>query len=85
MTTKKLPKKIYIINRQTGNTDYVVETYEQYKTMYNYFLTMNDVKQAVKVFADIWNESQSKFLKDFDLIELVNCFSNNYLAKRGRI
>lgn len=82
---QKLPKKIYIINRQTGNTDYVVETYDQYKTMYDYFLTQNDVKRAVKVFSEIWNETQAKFLKDFNLIELINCFSNNYYAKRGRI
>lgn len=84
MADKPLFKKIYIINRQTGNVDYVVETDSQYKLIYDYFLTLNDIKQAIKVFSEMWDEPQTKFLKDFDLIELINCFSTRYMAKKGK-
>ena len=85
MADKKLFRKIYIYNRETGNTDYIIETEKQYRTMYDYMLTLNDVKTAVSTFSEMWNEPSNKFLKDFDLIELINCFSTRYIAKKGRI
>ena len=84
MADKPLFKKIYIINRETGQVDYTIETEKQYRTMYDYMLTQNDIKSAVKVFSEMWNETPQKFVKDFDLIELINCFSINYIAKKGR-
>ena len=49
-----------------------------------FLLTLNDVKTAVATFSEMWNEPSNKFLKDFDLIELINCFSTRYIAKKGR-
>lgn len=81
----KLEKPILIINRQTGLPDYIVETKRQYNLMIKYFKNMNDVKMAIKVFSEMSGQTKTELLKDFNLIELVNCFSTRYIAKaQGR-
>lgn len=81
---KKLLKKIYIINRETGQTDFVIENQTQYDYYWNWFLKQNDIKKGVEVFSDLTETSQDEYLKDFDLLELVNCFSINYIAQRSK-
>lgn len=79
---KALLKKIYIINRQTGQTDFTIENQVQYGYYWRWFLTQNDIKKALEVFCDLTETTQDEYLKDFNLIDLVNCFSINYIAKR---
>lgn len=79
---KLLLRPIYLINRETGHVDVKIVNQKQYDYYYKWFLKQNDVKSAIKVFCDVCEQSQEEFLKDFNLIELVNCLSNNYIAKR---
>lgn len=81
MKKDKLEKPILIINRQTGLPDHIVETKRQYELAYKYFINMNDVKMAIKVFSEMSGQTKTELLKDFNLIELVNCFSTRYMAK----
>ena len=78
---KPLLKKIYITNRETGNIDIVIENQVQYGYYWNWFLQQNDIKKALEVFCDLTETPQDEYLKDFDLVELVNCLSINYHAR----
>lgn len=69
------------MNREDGQVERVITTYEQYVEMYNYICQMNDVATAIKVFSDFSGKSKNELLYDFNLVELINCFSTRYLAK----
>lgn len=81
---KKLLKPIYLINRETGQVDITIENQVQYGYYWGWFLKQDDIKKALEVFCDLTETPQDEYLKDFDLIELVNCFSINYIAQRGK-
>ena len=78
--SKYIKDPINIINRTTGNTVFRVETKDQYIKAYNFILNNNDVKMAIKVFCDMSNQTKKELLADFNLVELINCFSTNYHA-----
>lgn len=77
----KLLKPILIINRENGQVERVVETKEQYDQEYEYFTRMNDVATAIQVFCDFTNQTVGELLLDFNLVELINCFSTRYQAQ----
>lgn len=89
-TSEELKKPIAIINRQHGQVERVVYTKQQYLNMYATICHMNDVEMAIKIWCDFTEKNKKELLRDFDLIELINCFSTNYIAqycnsKRKRI
>ena len=69
------------MNREDGQVERVITTYEQYIEMYKYICQMNDVAMAIKVFSDFSGKTKRELLYDFNLVELINCFSTRYLAK----
>ena len=81
---KPLLKKIYITNRETGQVDIVIENQIQYGYYWAWFLRQADIKKALEVFCDLTETPQDEYLKDFDLVELINCFSINYFAQRSK-
>ena len=58
---KKLLKKIFIINRETGHTDFVIENQTQYDYYWNWFLKQNDILPneeimfiLIQIYQNIW-------------------------------
>lgn len=76
----KLPKLILIKNRQTGDIETRIDTKEDYDNIYKQILEFNDVKQAIQIYCDLQGKTKKEFLKDFNLIEIINCFSTRFMA-----
>lgn len=81
MKSKELFKPILIINREDGQVEWVITNELQYREMYNYMLCMNDINTAINVFSDFTGQTVDQLLKDFNLVELINCFSTRYQAQ----
>lgn len=81
MKSKELFKPILIINREDGQVERVITNELQYNTMWNYMLDMNDINTAINVFSDFTGQTVDQLLKDFNLVELINCFSTRYQAQ----
>ena len=76
-----LKKPIAIINRQNGKVVKIVDNRQDYLTLYHQMCQFNDVKMAIKVWCDFTNQTKLELLRDFDLMELINCFSTRYIAQ----
>ena len=81
----KLAKPILIINREDGQVERTIETKEQYNLEYKYFTRMHDIATALNVYSDFTGQPIGKILYDFNLVELVNCFSTRYMAKTCKV
>lgn len=77
---QKLEKLILIKNRQTGDIETRIDTKADYDNIYKQILEFNDVKQAIKIYCDLQGKTKKEFLQDFNLIEIINCFSTRYMA-----
>ena len=80
MKNQRLEKIIILKNRQTHDTEAVIDDKKQYDNIYKQLLQFNDIKQAIKVFCDLQNKTEKELLQDFNLVELVNCFSTRFMA-----
>lgn len=76
-----LEKPILIINRHDYSTELVIYTKKTYDEVYKQICEYNDVKQAIKVFCDLQNKTEKELLQEFNLVELINCFSTRFLAR----
>ena len=80
----ELLKPIFLINRQTGHIDMVINTKKEYVRVYAQICHFNDVERAIKVWCDFTNQTRKELLREFSLIELVNTFSTRYMAQISR-
>lgn len=80
MKNFNLKKSILIKNRQNGDIETRVDTKKEYDYIYKQMLKLNDIKMAIKVFCDLQGVTEKELIKDFNLVELVNCFSTRYMA-----
>lgn len=81
MKKDELEKPIIIFNRHDYSTELVIYTKKIYDEVYKQICEYNDVKQAIKVFCDLQNKSEKELLQEFNLVELINCFSTRFLAR----
>lgn len=78
MKSTKYSLNLIVQNRETGNTDAVIKTREQYDKWMDYILSLNDIKIALKVFSEELGISEEKIKKEWTLVEIVNIMSTRY-------
>ena len=76
--SKKYSLHLLIQNRETGDIDGVITDCDQYDYWYNYILEMNDIKIAMKVFAEELGITEDSIKKEWTLPEIMNVMSTRY-------
>lgn len=69
---------LLIQNRETGDIDAIIRNREQYDYWFNYLLEMNDIKIAIKVFAEELGITEESIKKQWTLVEIMNVMSTRY-------
>lgn len=76
--SKKSSLHLLIQNRETGDIDGIITDRDQYDYWYKYILEMNDIKIAMKVFAEELGITEESIKKEWSLVEIVNVMSTRY-------
>lgn len=78
MKSTKYSLNLIVQNRETGNTDAVIKTREQYDYWMQYILSLNDIKMALKVFSEELGITEEQIKNEWTLVEIVNIMSTRY-------
>ena len=78
MKSTKYSLNLIVQNRETGNTDAVIKTREQYDYWMQYILSLNDIKMALKVFSEELGITEEQIKKEWTLVDIVNIMSTRY-------
>lgn len=76
--SKKYSLHLLIQNRETGDIDAIITDHDQYDYWYKYVLEMNDIKIALKVFAEELGITEESIKREWSLVEVVNVMSTRY-------
>ena len=76
--SQKSSLHLLIQNRETGDIDAIIKNREQYDYWFNYLLEMNDIKIAMKVFAEELGITEESIKKQWTLPEIMNVMSTRY-------
>lgn len=76
--SQKSSLHLLIQNRETGDIDAIIKNREQYDYWFNYLLEMNDIKIAMKVFAEELGITEDSIKKEWSLVEIMNVMSTRY-------
>ena len=78
MKSTKYSLNLIVQDRETGNTVAIIKEREQYEYWLKYVLSLNDIKMALKVFAEELGITEESIKKEWTLVEIVNIMSTRY-------